>query len=69
LLRQEENIKTAEETYSISLQGYRQQVVSLSDLLMSDSSLTEARLSYLNALLQLKNAELDVRKAKGDLLN
>jgi outer membrane protein len=69
LLRQQENIKVAEDTYNISLQGYNQQVVSLSDLLMSESSLTEARLSYYNALLQLKNAELDVKKAKSELLN
>jgi outer membrane protein TolC len=69
LLRQEENIKVAEETYNISLQGYRQQVVSLSDLLMSESSLTETRLSYYNALMQLNIAELDVKKAKGELLN
>jgi outer membrane protein len=67
--RQEENIKVAEESYSVTLQGYRQQVVSLSDLLMSESSLTEARLSYYNALLQLNNAWLEVRKAKGELLN
>jgi outer membrane protein len=67
--RQNENIKTAEESYSVTLQGYRQQVVSLSDLLMSESSLTEARMSYYNALLQLKNAGLEVRKSKGELLN
>lgn len=69
LQRQQDNIKLAEETYNISLQGYRQQVVSLSDLLMSESSLIEARLSYINALLELKNAELEVKKAKGELLN
>jgi outer membrane protein len=69
LLRQHENIKVAEETYNVSLQGYHQQVVPLSDLMMSESSLTEARLSYYNALLQLKNAELNVKKAKGEILN
>ncbi|HEX3007569.1 MAG TPA: TolC family protein [Bacteroidales bacterium] len=69
LTRQEENIRLAEDTYNISIQGYRQQTVSLSDLLMSENSLTEARLSYYNALLQLKNSELEVKKAKGDLLN
>lgn len=69
VIRQQENIKTAEESYSVSLQGYRQQVVSLSDLLMSEDGLTEARLSYYNALLQLNNAGLDVKKAKGELLN
>ena len=69
LVRQKENIKVAEESYSISLQEYRQQVESLSDLMLSENSLTEARLSYFNALMQLKNAELDVKKAKGELLH
>lgn len=69
ILRQTENIKVAEASYQSSLQGYRQQVVSLSDLLLSESSLTEAWLSFTNALLQLKNAELDIKKAKGELLN
>jgi outer membrane protein TolC len=69
LVRQRDNIREAEETYEISLDGYHQQVVPLSDLLLSESSLVEARLSYYNALFQYKVAELDLRKAKGDLLN
>lgn len=68
LQRQEENIRVAKENYDVSLQGYRHQTTSLSDLLLSESSLIEAQLSYYHALLQLKNAELDVRKAKGELL-
>ncbi len=69
VIRQDDNIKVAEKSYSISLLGYQQEVISLSDLMMSESSLTEARLSYYNALLQLKNAGLEVKKAKGELLN
>lgn len=69
LLRQQENIKIAEQNYAISLQGYRYQTVSLSDLLVSESGLTDARLSYVNALLQLLNADLEFKKAKGYLLN
>ncbi len=69
LLRQQENIKIAEEDYDITLQGYHQQIVLLSDLMLSENSMTEARLSYVNALLQLKDAELEVRKSKGELLN
>ena len=69
VIRQDENIKVAEKSYTISLLGYQQEVLSLSDLMMSESSLTEARLSYYNALLQLKNAGLEVKKAKGELLN
>jgi outer membrane protein TolC len=66
--RQEENIKTAEEGYVLSMNGYTQQVIPLSDLILAEGNLIEARLSYLNALLQYKNAELDLRKAKGELL-
>ncbi len=69
VIRQKENVKIAEETYNISMQGYRQQVVTLSDILLSEGSLTEARLSYYNSLMQLKNAELELKKAKGQLLN
>ncbi len=68
LRRQEKNIQVAEEIYDVSLQGYRQQVVLLSDLLMSENELTEARLSYSNALMQLKNAGLEMRKVKGEML-
>lgn len=69
ILRQQENIKIAKEDYNITLQSYRQQVTPLSDLMLSENSLTEARLSYVNALLQLNNAELEVKRSKGELLN
>jgi len=66
--RQEENIRTAMAVYNINLLGYTQQVVPLSDLILAEDNVTEARLSCLNALLQLKNAELDLRKVRGELL-
>jgi len=66
--RQEENIKTAEEGYTMCMNGYVKQVIPLSDLILAEGNLIEARLSYLNALLRFKNAELDLRKAKGELL-
>jgi outer membrane protein TolC len=66
--RQEENIRTAMAIYNINLLGYTQQVVPLSDLILAEDNVTEARLSYLNALLQLKNAELDLKRVKGELL-
>jgi len=69
VIRQDENINVAGKSYSISLLAYEHEVISLSDLMMSENSLTEARLSYYNALLQLKNAALEVKKAKGELLN
>ena len=68
VIRQKENIRIAEENYHVALLGYEQQTTSLSDLLRTQNSLAEARLSYDNALLQLKNAELDMTKSSGELL-
>jgi outer membrane protein TolC len=67
--RQINNIRVAEEVVSASLLGYEQQVTSLSDVILAEASLTEARLSYYNALLMLRNAELDLEKAKGEILD
>jgi outer membrane protein len=68
LERQVENTRVAEEVYTTGLQGYRQGVVSLTDLLITENALTESRLSYCNTLLQLRNSELDLNKANGTLL-
>lgn len=65
--RQQENIVLAEENYQINLMGYRENVTGLTDLLLAESSLTEVRVSYYNALLQLKNAELNLVKLSGRL--
>lgn len=69
IMRQKENIKIAEQDYSIGLAGFTQQTVLLSDLILSENSLTEARLSYVDSWLQLKNADLEVKKVKGELIN
>jgi outer membrane protein TolC len=66
--RQKKNVEVAKEVYHVTLQGYRQQVVSLSDLLMSENELTEADLSYSHALVQLKQAALDLNRVRGELL-
>ncbi len=65
--RQQDNIKVAEENYTISLQQYKQQRLLLADLLLAENSLTEARLSYIDALLQLRNAELELKKLNNQL--
>ncbi len=67
--RQKENVVVAEEAYNLSLKGYRQHITSLSDLLLSKAGFTETQLSYYNVLMQLKNAGLEIKKAKGELLN
>jgi outer membrane protein len=69
LSRQKQAVSVAQEAYDVGIQDYRQGVAPLSDLLLSESGLTEARLEYINALFQLNGAALDLKKAKGALLD
>ena len=59
----------AREVYGVTLSGYNQQAVSLTDLLIADNELTQSELSYNNALYQVKTAQLNLLKAQGQLLN
>lgn len=68
-LRQQENTWIDENNYEVNLNGYKEQVVSLTDLLLAESSLTQSRMAAYNALLQLKQAELNLKKIKGELIN
>ncbi len=65
--RQAGNIKVAEENYTVCFQQYKQQTLLLSELILAENSLTDARLTYVDALLQLKNAELELKKLNGEL--
>ena len=59
----------AREVYGVTLSGYNQQAVNLTDLLIADNELTQSELSYNNALYQVKTAQLNLLKAQGRLLN
>lgn len=69
VLRQQANIQIAEKNYTVSLLGYQQHTLSLTDLIRTQNSLTKARLAYDSALFQLKIAELELKKSTGELLN
>jgi outer membrane protein len=64
-----DNIKSAQNIYRANLMGYRQQAVSLTDLIISENQLAESRISYYNALFKVKSAELKLKKLYGILLN
>jgi len=64
-----DNIKSAERIYQANLLGYREQVVSLTDLIISENQLAESRMSYYGALFNVKSAELKLKKLYGILLN
>jgi len=66
--RQRENMGLAERVYAISQEQYQKGVISLTDLLNAESGLSDAQTNHSLALVQMKIAELEYRKANGTLL-
>ncbi|HEY0273151.1 MAG TPA: TolC family protein [Chitinophaga sp.] len=64
---QRENVNLAQEVYYATQNNYKLGLAGLTDLLESETSLTEAQNNYNEALLQYKLAELDIIKANGNL--
>lgn len=64
---QQENVQLAMEVYSATQNNYKLGLAGLTDLLDSETSLTEAQNNYNEALLQYKLAELDIIKSNGNL--
>jgi outer membrane protein TolC len=68
LVAQRENRAIAEQVYNQSQLQYKEGVATLSDLLNSETELRNAQNNYINALVQLKLAALELKKAGGNLL-
>lgn len=66
--RQRENMRLAERVYAISQEQYQKGIISLTDLLNAESGLSDAQTNHSLALVQMKIAELEYRKANGTLL-
>ncbi len=67
--RQRQNMNLAERVYEISQDQYQKGVISLTDLLNAESGLSDAQTNHSLALVQMKIAELEYRKANGTLLS
>lgn len=67
LIAQQKNITLAEEVFEQSKYLYKGGIGTMSDLLNAESSLKEAQINYLNALIQIKVAELEILKTTGKL--
>lgn len=65
---QSDNVALAEEVYKVTEDSYKQGIVNLSDLLNSETELLTANNNYNEALLKFKLAQLQILKAKGQLL-
>jgi len=66
--RQRENMRLAERVYAVSQEQYQKGIIVLTDLLNAESGLAEAQTNHSLALVQMKIAELEYRKANGTLL-
>lgn len=67
-LRQRENEKLAERVYAVSQDRYQKGMIPLTDMLNAETALSDAQLGHINALVQMKLAEIDYLQAKGTLL-
>ncbi|MEZ0485247.1 TolC family protein [Fibrella aquatica] len=62
------NVKLAQEVYNITTLQYKQGTKLLSDLINADNSYREARTNYINSLINLYQARLDLEQSQGKLL-
>jgi len=67
LYAQGENVTMAREVYDIVKLQYREGIKPYLDVIVAESDLQTAEISYLNALFQLLESKIDVEKAMGDI--
>ncbi|MEZ0540043.1 TolC family protein [Fibrella arboris] len=68
LQNDDRNVKLAQEVYNITTLQYRQGTKLLTDLINADNSYREARTNYINSLINLYQARLDLEQSQGKLL-
>lgn len=64
---QRENVALAEEVYASTQNNYNNGLAPLTDLLDTENALTQAQNSYTQALLNYKIAEIQLKKANGEI--
>ncbi|MEI6683459.1 MAG: TolC family protein [Bacteroidota bacterium] len=67
--RQRENMLLAERVYNISQEQYQKGMIPLTDLLNTETALSDAQTNHIYALVQMKLSELNYLKSNGKLLN
>ena len=67
LENQQRNIQLAEEVFETTKAQYIGGIASMTDLVNAESSLKEAQSNYLNALVQVKLAELELIRSTGNI--
>ncbi|RYC71326.1 TolC family protein [Spirosoma sordidisoli] len=69
LQNDDRNVKLAQEVYNITTLQYKQGTKLLTDLINADNSYREARTNYINSLINLYQARLDLEQSQGSLLS
>lgn len=64
----EENKRLSEKIYDDMQLQFKNGIVSLNDVLNAQNDMNDAQTNYTNALIRLRIAELDLKKAKSELL-
>ena len=64
---QQRNIELAQEVFQTTEVQYKGGIANMTDLVNSETSLKEAQANYLQALVQVKIAELDLLRATGNI--
>lgn len=67
--RQRENVRLAENVFAVTREQYNQGLVTVSDILLTQTDLSDAQVGYVRALIQMKNAELEYLRASGSILS
>ena len=62
------NVKLAQDVYNVTTLQYKQGTKLLTDLLNADDSYRQARTNYINSLINLYQAQLDLEQSQGKLL-
>lgn len=65
---QTKNVDLANKLYNQKLLEYKNGTASLNDMITVENTLKTAQSNYLNAIIKLKIAELDIKKANGELI-
>lgn len=64
---QSDNITLAETAYRQTLALYDEGLSDITDVLETETSLLESRMSYITQLIQYKKAEVELLKSNGNL--
>lgn len=69
LSKEAQNLEAARCIYLANLSGYKQQIVTLTDLILSEYQLTKTRMEFFGAQFNVKRTELTLKKITGTLIS